>query len=166
MKEELKWIDTYLLNKTSEEQVFKDKSPLAHLQELEKASTMNGLYGIDTNGTLIPETVAVAKDRALESLTHTGDQFVLNILAEEKKNLQRHFIKTFTPGEDRFIGIQTKEANNGCPILEDALAYLECKVVKRMECGDHWLVYALVENGQLLNDGVTAVHFRKTGIHY
>ncbi|MDE5070904.1 MAG: flavin reductase family protein, partial [Trichodesmium sp. St5_bin8] len=111
-------------------------------------------------------TVAVAKDRALESLTHTGDQFVLNILAEEKKNLQRHFIKTFTPGEDRFIGIQTKEANNGCPILEDALAYLECKVVKRMECGDHWLVYALVENGQLLNDGVTAVHFRKTGIHY
>ena len=111
-------------------------------------------------------TVAVAKDRALESLTHTGDKFVLNILAEEKKNLQRYFLKPFAPGEDRFTGVETKEANNGCPILTDALAYLECIVANRMECGDHWLVYAVVENGQLLNDGVTAVHFRKTGIHY
>jgi len=111
-------------------------------------------------------TVAVAKDRALESLTHTGDKFVLNILAEEKKDLQRHFLKPFAPGEDRFVGVETKEANNGCPILTDALAYLECKVANRMECGDHWLVYAVVENGHLLNDGVTAVHFRKTGSHY
>ncbi|MCL2938613.1 MAG: diflavin flavoprotein [Trichodesmium sp. MAG_R02] len=111
-------------------------------------------------------TVAVAKDRALESLTHTGDKFVLNILAEEKKNLQRYFLKPFAPGEDRFTGVETKEANNGCPILTDALAYLECIVANRMECSDHWLVYAVVENGQLLNDGVTAVHFRKTGIHY
>lgn len=111
-------------------------------------------------------TIAVAKDRALESLTHMGDKFVLNILAEEKKNLQRYFLKAFAPGEDRFIGVETKEANNGCPILTDALAYLECKIANRMECGDHWLVYAVVENGQLLNDGMTAVHFRKTGIRY
>ena len=111
-------------------------------------------------------TIAVAKDRALESLTHMGDKFVLNILAEEKKNLQRYFLKAFAPGEDRFIGVETKETNNGCPILTDALAYLECKIANRMECGDHWLVYAVVENGQLLNDGMTAVHFRKTGIRY
>ncbi|MGK7920548.1 MAG: flavin reductase, partial [Trichodesmium sp.] len=110
-------------------------------------------------------TVAVAKDRALESLTHTGDRFVLNILAEGKE-LRKHFTKSFAPGEDRFAGVETKEANNGCPVLTGALAYLECKVANRMECGDHWLVYAVVENGQLLNDGVTAVHFRKTGSHY
>ena len=110
-------------------------------------------------------TVAVAKDRALESLTHRGDKFVLNILAEGKE-LRKHFQKSFAPGEDRFVGVETKEANNGCPILTGALAYLECKVINRMECGDHWLVYALVENGQVLNEGVTAVHFRKTGSYY
>ncbi len=110
-------------------------------------------------------TVAVARDRALESLTHTGDKFVLNILAEGKE-LRKHFTKSFAPGEDRFAGVETKEANNGCPVLTGALAYLECTVANRMECGDHWLVYAVVENGQLMNDGVTAVHFRKTGSHY
>lgn len=111
-------------------------------------------------------TVAVAKDRALESLTHTGDTFVLNILGEDRKDLQKHFLKSFAPGEDRFVKLETKEANNGSPILTDALAYLECKVANRMECGDHWLVYAMVENGQVLNDGFTAVHYRKTGSRY
>ncbi|WP_017715797.1 diflavin flavoprotein [Kamptonema formosum] len=111
-------------------------------------------------------TVAVAKDRALESLTHTGDKFVLNILAEGKQ-LRKHFMKNFAPGEDRFAGVETKEAQNGCPILSDALAYLECSVQNRMDCGDHWVVYAVVENGHLLQDaGVTAVHYRKTGSHY
>jgi flavin reductase (DIM6/NTAB) family NADH-FMN oxidoreductase RutF len=111
-------------------------------------------------------TVAVAKDRAMESLTHSGDKFVLNILAEGKQ-LRKHFMKNFAPGEDRFAGVETKEAQNGCPILSDALAYLECTVENRMDCGDHWVVYAVVENGHLLQDaGVTAVHYRKTGSHY
>lgn len=111
-------------------------------------------------------TVAIAKDRALESLTHTGDKFVLNILAEGKQ-LRKHFMKRFAPGEDRFEGLETEEAANGCPILKDGLAYLECVVQNRMECGDHWVVYATVENGKVLDtEGVTAVHYRKTGSYY
>ncbi|HIK11376.1 MAG TPA: diflavin flavoprotein [Oscillatoriaceae cyanobacterium M33_DOE_052] len=111
-------------------------------------------------------TVAVAKDRAMESLSYTGDKFVLNILAEGKQ-LRKHFMKRFAPGEDRFAGLATEEAQNGCLILTDALAYLECVVQNRMDCGDHWVVYATVHNGKVLNpDGVTAVHYRKTGSYY
>ncbi len=111
-------------------------------------------------------TIAVAKDRAIEALMYAGDRFVLNILAEGRQ-LRRYFMKNFAPGEDRFAGVETMEASNGCPVLKDALAYLECEVVSRMECGDHWVVYAKVENGHLLNnDGVTAVHYRKSGSHY
>jgi len=111
-------------------------------------------------------TVAVAKDRALESLMHNGDKFVLNILAEGRQ-LRKHFMKTFAPGEDRFAAVETQEASNGCPVLSDALAYLECSVANRMECGDHWVVYAVIDNGHLLkNDGVTAVHHRKSGSYY
>ena len=111
-------------------------------------------------------TIAVAKERAIESLMHSGGKFVLNILAEGKQ-LRRHFLKNFAPGEDRFAGLDVSEARNGCPVLNDALAYLECSVDKRMECGDHWLVYAIVENGKVINpDAVTAVHHRKSGSHY
>jgi flavorubredoxin/flavin reductase (DIM6/NTAB) family NADH-FMN oxidoreductase RutF len=113
-------------------------------------------------------TIAVAKDRAIESLMHTDGKFVLNILGEGKHlGLMKHFLKPFAPGEDRFAGVATESAGNDCPILTDALAYLECSVENRMECGDHWLVYAVVKNGKTLQpDAVTAVHHRKSGSHY
>ena len=44
-------------------------------------------------------TVAVAKDRAIEGLMHTGYDFVLNILAEGKHlGPMKHFLKPFGPG--------------------------------------------------------------------
>ncbi|MDZ8136993.1 MAG: diflavin flavoprotein [Nostoc sp. DedQUE04] len=113
-------------------------------------------------------TIAVAKDRAVETLTHTGNKFVLNILKEGNHlGLMKHFLKPFGPGQDRFADVAAEEAESGSPILTDALAYLECSVQNRMESGDHWLVYATVESGKLLDtDGVTAVHHRKSATHY
>lgn len=113
-------------------------------------------------------TVAVAKDRAIESLMYPGGQFVLNILAEGNHlGLMKQFLKPFGPAEDRFAGVATQIADNGSPILDDALAYLECSVNSRIEAGDHWVVYAVVDNGKLLQpDAVTAVHHRKSGNHY
>ncbi|MFP4007702.1 MAG: diflavin flavoprotein [Spirulinaceae cyanobacterium] len=113
-------------------------------------------------------TVAVAKDRAIESLLHNGNPFVLNILPEGKANpIMKQFLKPFGPGEDRFKGIETEKAENGAPVLKDALAYVECRVDNRMECGDHWLIYAIAQTGKVLeSDGVTAVHHRKTGTYY
>ena len=113
-------------------------------------------------------TVAVAKDRAIESLLQVGDQFILNILEEGNyQTLMKHFLKRFGPGEDRFAGVDTRTANNGSPILADALAYLECEVVSRMECADHWIVYNKVTDGRVSKpDGLTAVHHRKVGNYY
>ena len=113
-------------------------------------------------------TVAVAKDRAIESLLQVGDQFILNILEEGNyQTLMKHFLKRFGPGEDRFAGVNTHTANNGSPILADALAYLECEVASRMECADHWIVYNKVTDGRVSKpDSLTAVHHRKVGNYY
>jgi flavorubredoxin/flavin reductase (DIM6/NTAB) family NADH-FMN oxidoreductase RutF len=111
-------------------------------------------------------TIAVAKDRAIESLMHVGDRFVLNVLEEGNyQALMKHFLKRFPPGADRFAGVKTQPAENGSPILTDALAYIECKVVSRMECSDHWIVYSTVDNGRVSkSEALTAVHHRKVGI--
>jgi flavorubredoxin/flavin reductase (DIM6/NTAB) family NADH-FMN oxidoreductase RutF len=113
-------------------------------------------------------TVAVAKERAIESLLYTGHSFVLNVLPEGKHiSLMKHFLKPFAPGEERFEGVDTEDAINGCPILKDALAYVECTIANRMECGDHWLLYAIANHGKLLqSQGITAIHHRKSGTHY
>lgn len=113
-------------------------------------------------------TIAVAKDRAIESFLHAGDRFVLNVLEEGNyQHLMKHFLKRFAPGADRFAGIKTYPAANESPILADALAYLECEVVSRMECSDHWIVYSSVDIGRVSKpDSVTAIHHRKVGNHY
>lgn len=113
-------------------------------------------------------TVAVAKDRAIESLLQVGDRFVLNVLEEGNyQALMKHFLKRFPPGADRFEGVKTQTAQNGSPILGEALAYLEGEVVSRLECSDHWIVYSQVTQGRVAKaEGLTAVHHRKVGNYY
>ncbi len=114
-------------------------------------------------------TIAVAKDRAIETLMQVGDRFVLNVLRDDNHQpLLRHFLKRFPPGADRFAGINTLEGvAAGGPVLGDALAYLSCRVDQRMEGPDHWIIYAVVEQGNVADaDARTAVHHRKVGNHY
>ncbi|MFN5465192.1 MAG: flavin reductase [Cyanobacteriota bacterium] len=114
-------------------------------------------------------TVAVAKDRAIEALLQMDDRFVLNILREDNhQQLLRHFLKRFPPGADRFAGVATLDGvAAGGPVLGDALAYLGCRVAQRMEGPDHWIIYAVVEEGNVADASAsTAVHHRKVGNHY
>jgi dipeptidyl aminopeptidase/acylaminoacyl peptidase len=63
MNEELKWIDKYLFaKKDTTNEAFKKDSPLASLLKLQKATQINGLYGLGFKGKLIPETQSVKKD--------------------------------------------------------------------------------------------------------
>jgi flavin reductase (DIM6/NTAB) family NADH-FMN oxidoreductase RutF len=113
-------------------------------------------------------TVAVARDRAMESLLHVGDRFTLNVLAAgREKGLMKKFLQSFPPGADRFEGIELESSPGGQPILPEALAWLEATVSARMECGDHWVLYAQVSHGGLLDAGGTpAVHQRRLGSTY
>jgi flavorubredoxin/flavin reductase (DIM6/NTAB) family NADH-FMN oxidoreductase RutF len=114
-------------------------------------------------------SIAVAKDRAIEALMQVGDRFVLNVLREDNhQELLRHFLKRFPPGADRFSGVSTLDGvSAGGPVLGDALAFLGCRVVQRMEGPDHWIIYAEVEEGTVADsEATTAVHHRKVGNHY
>jgi flavin reductase (DIM6/NTAB) family NADH-FMN oxidoreductase RutF len=113
-------------------------------------------------------TVAVAKDRAVEGLLHVGDRCALNVLAAGRESgPMKQFLQPFPPGADRFAGMELEESPAGQPLLPEALAWLEATVTQRMECGDHWLLYAQAESGGLLDPGgTTAVHQRRSGASY
>ncbi|RZM77361.1 diflavin flavoprotein [Leptolyngbya iicbica] len=134
----------------------------------EVASAMLASWVIQASFEPLGVAIAVSKDRAIESLLHVGDTFVLNVLEEGRcQPLIKHFLKRFPPGADRFTGIDTYPAQNGSPILARSLAYLECEVTGRLDGNDHWLVSATVHTGRVAKrDGLTAVHHRKVGNHY
>ena len=114
-------------------------------------------------------TVAVAKDRAIESFMQVGCGFVINILREDNyQKMFRHFLKRFAPGANRFAEVDIiKNLGQGGPVLSDSLAFLDCKVNSRLETPDHWIIYGEVQNGSVSDLSCkTAVHHRKVANHY
>lgn len=110
--------------------------------------------------------IAIADEQNADLMCHPGDKFVLNIL-KEGRNVRRYFSRQSTLGDNPFINLSTKVAVNGCLILTEALSYLECTVQNQIKCGDRWLIYAVVDNGEVLeNEGLTALEYRKSGSYY
>ncbi|MGB5632093.1 MAG: diflavin flavoprotein [Waterburya sp.] len=107
--------------------------------------------------------IAVDKEQNADLISNPGDQFVLNIL-NEGRNVRRNFSYQCSSSFDNVI---TKTANNGCIIIEEALAYLECTVQNRIKSGDRTLIYAVVEQGEVSEKkGITAIQHRKSGSYY
>ncbi|WP_445637755.1 Flavin oxidoreductase [Nostoc sp. DSM 114161] len=110
--------------------------------------------------------VAIAEEQNADLMCHLGDKFVLNIL-KEGRNIRRYFSRNSVLGNNPFVNLSTQTADNGCLILTEALSYLECTVQNQIKCGDRWLIYAVVDKGQVLEtDGLTALEYRKSGSYY
>ena len=69
--------------------------------------------------------------------------FTVNFLSEDQEEISRRFA---TKGIDKFAGLRWQEGTNGAAILGGALGYVECKIVKCYEGGDHTIVV-----GEILN---------------
>ena len=107
--------------------------------------------------------IAVSQEQHSDSIHNPGDKLVLNILNEDK-DVRRNFSYQ---SSSSFNKLTTQTASNGCLIIEEALAYLECTVQSFLEAGDRTLIYAVVERGEVLeNNGITAIQHRKSGSHY
>ena len=62
---------------------------------------------------------------------------------------------------------ELKLTPNNQIIIPESLAWLDASIKERMECGDHWVIYAEVLHGNILkSESLTAVHHRKTGANY
>lgn len=110
--------------------------------------------------------IAITKEQNADLMRHPGDKFVLNIL-KEGRNVRRYFSRQSVLDDNPFANLSTQTAGNGCLIVNEALAYLECTVQNQLECGDGYLLYAVVDTGEVLeNHGVTALEHRKSGSHY
>lgn len=90
-----------------------------------------------------PLILACIEQRAsLHDYLSEGTHFAVNILAEDQEQLSRRFS---SKDEDRFNGTGYKEGATGSPVLEGALAYIECRVLQTYPGGDHTIVVGEVE---------------------
>jgi flavin reductase (DIM6/NTAB) family NADH-FMN oxidoreductase RutF len=107
---------------------------------------------------LVPPLVLVCIDRAAElhDTLAQVDAYVVNILASEQEELSRRFA---TREADMFRGVGLRRTLDGLPVLEGALAHLECVPHDRHEGGDHSIFVGRVVGGETAN-GTPLIYFR------
>lgn len=111
-------------------------------------------------------SVAVQRGRSLNTWLVDGAVFVLNVLDDTQTDMIVHFGKGFDPGQPAFEGLDLDRTASAAPVLSEALAFLECRVVARCSPGDHDLVIAEIIGGRVLGEGHPMTHVRKSGFHY
>jgi flavin reductase (DIM6/NTAB) family NADH-FMN oxidoreductase RutF len=111
-------------------------------------------------------SLAIKPDRPMTTLLEREAPFTLNILEAGQTDMIVHFGRGFSLQDDAFQNLDVERGGAGGPVLAEALAILECRVVERYPAGDHDLYVAQVGGGRLLEDGQPMVHIRKNGFHY
>ncbi len=98
-----------------------------------------------TSLSLDPPLVALAPGKSSTSWPRiaAAGTFCVNILAEDQEALSRDFAAS---GGDKFTGVGWRPAANGAPVLDGALAWVECEFELAHDAGDHELVLGRVQN--------------------
>lgn len=78
-----------------------------------------------------------------------SDGFVVNILSETQRTLSGRFAQQ---GGDKFAGLGWRPGLRQMPLLDDALAHLECRVTAVYPGGDHSIVVGEVERIDVRED--------------
>jgi len=111
-----------------------------------------------TSVSLVPPLVSVNVDHAAAMHGHVSraPRFALNILESRQEALSRRFAEEVP---DRFDGIGYRVSDAALPLLDGALAILECERHTSFEAGDHTIVLGRVLSG-LVNEGRPLLYYR------
>jgi flavin reductase (DIM6/NTAB) family NADH-FMN oxidoreductase RutF len=89
--------------------------------------------------------------------------FAVSVLSRGQLEVARHFGTQSGRAVEKLAGRRWQTAPGGAPILLDALAYLECRVVGRHAAGDHELVLGQVVGGRVLAPDALPMTYAETG---
>jgi len=96
---------------------------------------------------LDPPQILVCVDHKSQSYPalRDGGHFAVNFLGDGHEDISRRFATTRL---DKFDGVAHRLSGHGVPLLDGALAQLECRVVSRHVEGDHTILVGLVEDAR------------------
>ena len=93
--------------------------------------------------------VGVKTDLGVYPLIKSTKNFALNMLGKDRKGVAFTFFKPTKLEDRKLSGQAIHKGGNGAPILDAALAAVECKVTSIVEQGDHHIVVGEVVEAHL-----------------
>ena len=126
------------------------------------ASEKRGMtVGSFTSVSLDPLLVSfnVGKAAGMHGVLIDADYFYVHLLAEEQAELSNLFARPDLDGEEQFSGVPHRLADDGAPILTEALSYLKCEKIVVYDAGDHVLMLGRVEDVVQMREGKPLLYF-------
>jgi flavin reductase (DIM6/NTAB) family NADH-FMN oxidoreductase RutF len=107
--------------------------------------------------------LSINPEHASYPLLVAGGGFTVNVLRRGQFELARQFGTRSGRDTDKLAGQRWAPGPGGAPILLDAAACLECRVVDRHPAGDHELVVGRVTGGRVLDPKAPPMTYAETG---
>jgi flavin reductase (DIM6/NTAB) family NADH-FMN oxidoreductase RutF len=101
-----------------------------------------------TSVSLVPPLILVCIDHRARTLPllHARERFGINVLRENQQALSQYYAQSEQDHESAYrLGVRYWHTDRGTPMLEECLAYLDCRVVSAYEAGDHTIFIGEVE---------------------
>ncbi len=86
-------------------------------------------------------TFSPARTSSTWPLLREAGRFTVNILPAEHEHLAAQFARS---GTDKFAGVDHSPSPLGNPVLDQALAWVDCELEREYDGGDHTIVVAAV----------------------
>jgi flavin reductase (DIM6/NTAB) family NADH-FMN oxidoreductase RutF len=92
---------------------------------------------------------------------HARKRFGVNVLAENQRAISEYYARPMPKHEhaEREAGARFDRTAHGTPVLNGALAYLECRLHTAEDAGDHTIFIAEVEE-VVVREGNPLLYFR------
>jgi flavin reductase (DIM6/NTAB) family NADH-FMN oxidoreductase RutF len=97
--------------------------------------TANAVISLSLEPPLV--AVSVDKEASMHGYIQEGKCFAINILRLDQEELSNRFAQR---GPKDFSDLNVQIAETGAPILSEALAWLDCRLVNTVAAGDHDLI--------------------------
>jgi len=117
------------------------------------------VVGSFTSVSLDPPLVAFFPDKGSSSWPkiERAGKFCINILGADQEHLCRRFA---SKAEDKFDGIEWREAESGSPIISNVVAWVDCDLDTIHDAGDHYIVLGRVRALDIENASLPLLFFQ------
>jgi flavin reductase (DIM6/NTAB) family NADH-FMN oxidoreductase RutF len=96
--------------------------------------------------------VCLHKEAETSGLVYKTGLYAVSFLGEDQELISNQFAgyTQLPEGADRFYNVETFTHTTGCPILRDAIAWLDCRVYGIHDGGTHWVyIGEVIATGRL-----------------
>jgi flavin reductase (DIM6/NTAB) family NADH-FMN oxidoreductase RutF len=129
--------------------------------------TLNWATQVSTEPKLLG--IGVSKHAFTHELVERGGCFTLNLVARDDRAIVRKFVKPVTVDlvERTLNGFPYRDGVSGAPILEQAVAYLDCRLSQAVDVGDHtFFVGEVIDCGFQADETMPILRMEDTRMNY